>query len=536
MAGITSTALGGIVVLAALLLYRYISHWRTNYKIALTTGFPVFYSPIAQIWKIWKMGHDPFREAGSDTFVLATPSGNMLWSSDDTVIRGLFEQHPKVDAPVEFLKFWNVWGPTIASVQGAEWKVHRKAVTAGFGPAMNHTVWKETLSQTQKLATHWTEDHQAIVPVVRYWTSRLALHIICNGFFGMKVEWNADNQKSLPTGHKIALDAALPKFIENLAVFVTVPTALLSRLPVKKFRDTYENFTEITTYLDEFRAKVLNNVEAVPAKKSKTILESVVLSEVSEKNPLAKESVLGNIFFTLLAGHETTGGTLGFIYLLMAIYPDHQKQLQKQLDDQLGDRSPENWSLEKDYPILKQGLLGAIQKEVLYFYNPASFMMRKTLSPVTLVDSNNKAHQIPENTLTLINNAGAARNPKTWKRSKISKERRNALSDSPALDFDPDRWLDEKDQRLANWTAFGAGGRVCPGKEFANIELTAAMATLFKLYSLELVVVKENDETDDMAWKRTRDQAIRMFYDDMEANITIGVHKDIPIRIVERVV
>ncbi|EHL00994.1 putative Cytochrome 2U1 [Glarea lozoyensis 74030] len=381
------------------------------------------------------MGHDPFREAGSDTFVLATPSGNMLWSSDDTVIRGLFEQHPKVDAPVEFLKFWNVWGPTIASVQGAEWKVHRKAVTAGFGPAMNHTVWKETLSQTQKLATHWTEDHQAIVPVVRYWTSRLALHIICNGFFGMKVEWNADNQKSLPTGHKIALDAALPKFIENLAVFVTVPTALLSRLPVKKFRDTYENFTEITTYLDEFRAKVLNNVEAVPAKKSKTILESVVLSEVSEKNPLAKET-----------------------------------------------------------------------------------------------------HQIPENTLTLINNAGAARNPKTWKRSKISKERRNALSDSPALDFDPDRWLDEKDQRLANWTAFGAGGRVCPGKEFANIELTAAMATLFKLYSLELVVVKENDETDDMAWKRTRDQAIRMFYDDMEANITIGVHKDIPIRIVERVV
>jgi cytochrome P450 len=219
------------------------------------------------------MGHGPFREAGTDTFILATPSGNMLWSADDTIIRGLFEQHPKIDAPVEFLKFWNVWGPTIASVQGTEWKAHRKAVTAGFGPAMNHTVWKETQTQTQTLITHWVEDHQAVIPVVRYWTSRLALHIICNGFFGMKVEWHRDDKRPpLPAGHNIALDAALPKFIENLAVFVTVPTTLLRKLPVKKFKDTYENFAEITTYLEEFRAQVENNVEAVAAKKSKTIL------------------------------------------------------------------------------------------------------------------------------------------------------------------------------------------------------------------------------------------------------------------------
>jgi cytochrome P450 len=234
--------------------------------------FLKIWNRMAQIWKIWKMGHDPFQEAGTDTFILATPRGNMLWSADDTSIRDQFEQHPKVDAPVEFLKFWNVWGPTIASVQGTIWKAHRKAVTAGFGPTMNHTVWKETQSQTQTLATHWVEDHQAIIPVVRYWTSRLALHIICKGFFGMKVEWQGDNKTPLPARHKLALDAALPKFIENLAVYVIVPSILLSRLPVKKFQDTYESFTEITTYLDEFRAQVLDNVEAVAAKKNKAIL------------------------------------------------------------------------------------------------------------------------------------------------------------------------------------------------------------------------------------------------------------------------
>lgn len=218
------------------------------------------------------MGYEPFEEAGTDTFILATPSGNMLWSSDNAVIHDLFTQHPNVDAPVEFLKFWNVYGPTIASVQGNEWKAHRRAVTAGFGPVMNQTVWKETQHQTETLATHWTEKHQAIIPVIRYWTSRLALNIICSGFFGMKVKWDSDDAAPLPAGHNIALNEALPKFIENLAVYFTVPTALLGKLPVKKFQDTYQSFTEITTYLDEFRAQVLDNVEAVTAKKNKTIL------------------------------------------------------------------------------------------------------------------------------------------------------------------------------------------------------------------------------------------------------------------------
>ncbi|KAH8653178.1 cytochrome P450 [Tricladium varicosporioides] len=473
----------------------------------------------------------------------------MLWSSDNAVIHSLFTQHPQVDAPVEYLKFWNVWGPTLASVQGDEWKAHRRAVTAGFGPVMNRTVWEETQHQTETLASHWIEKHGAVVPVVRYWTSRLALHIISSGFFGMRIEWDDDGTtKPLPPGHQITLDTALPKLIECLSIFFMVPTALLGRLPGKKFKDTYQSFTETTKYLVEFRAGVLNNVESVAAKINKTILESVVLSgvdtEVTGRNPLSQESVLGNIFFTLLAGHETTGGTLGFIFLLMAIYPEYQQRVQRELDDQLGGRPMHEWTLEKDYTVLEQGYVGAIQKEVLYVFNPASFIMRKALKPITLVDSHGQSHQIPENTLTLINNAGAARNPNNWDRPKVPLERSTALSDSPALYINPERWLNgydnskSKNPDIASWTAFGAGGRICPGKGFAQVELTSAMATLFKFYSLELVVAEktkhECNDNEQVAWERTRDMAIKMMYDDIEANITIGIHKDIPIRIFRR--
>ena len=277
--------------------------------------------------------------------------------------------------------------------------------------------------------------------------------------------------------------------------------------------------------------------------------ESVVLSGSTTENPLSKESVLGNIFFSLLAGHETTGGTLGFAYLLMAIYPQFQQQMQRELDAQLGSRPMNEWSLETDYPKLRQGYLGAVQKELLYLFNPASFIMRKALKPVTLIDAHGDYHHIPENTLTLVNNAGAARNPSNWNRPKpnIEAEKSKEFSYSPALYFNPDRWLeavdagyqaDRRDQDLVTWTAFGSGGRVCPGKEFATIELTSAMATLFKFHSLELVVEKSTLDlyggNEKLAWERTRDKAVKMLYDDIEVNITIGMHKDIPLRIVKR--
>ena len=154
-ASIVFISLAGIVRVVALGLYLQISKWRRNYRIALSTGFPVFYSPwvglhqiyysdvnrmrplaftflayggyccvtysqasysvmdkpmvavrasillprkniwqafnrTSQVWRIWKLGYEPFQEANSDTFILATPSGDMLWSSYNAIIRDLF--------------------------------------------------------------------------------------------------------------------------------------------------------------------------------------------------------------------------------------------------------------------------------------------------------------------------------------------------------------------------------------------------------------------------------------------------------------
>ena len=254
--------------------------------------------------------------------------------------------------------------------------------------------------------------------------------------------------------------------------------------------------------------------------------------------------MLGNIFFTLLARHETVGSTLGFILVLVTLFPKYQRRIQEELDQRFGGRPRSAWTVEKDHQPLQKGYIGAIQKEVLFLYNPASFIVRRTVEAVTLVDSKGRSHVIPEDSLSLINTGAAARNPAIWTKPEVTPERRAALSDSPAPYFNPERWLGTNDRpddvkgTLPIWRAFGAGGRACPGRMFAQIEMTSAMATLFKEYSLELIVsektFRECQGDEILAWERTRDVGIKMMYDDIEANISIGLMKELPIRVIKR--
>ena len=229
---------------------------------------------MAQVWKIWKIGHQPFEDAGCDTFVLATPNGNMLWTSDHSVIDQLFVLHPKVEQPIELVKFYDLWGPTISSVSGEDWKIHRRAVSTGFGNAMNKIVWDEAQHQTMTLATHWLEQEGAIIPVIRSWTSTLALHVISSGFFNKRLEWgDYESESALSPGHELTLDKALSTMLSRLATVFMTPRALLGRLPGKMFNEAHQAFSEVTKYFQELRLGVMDgNMKDLASKRNKTIL------------------------------------------------------------------------------------------------------------------------------------------------------------------------------------------------------------------------------------------------------------------------
>ncbi|KAF2833347.1 cytochrome P450 [Ophiobolus disseminans] len=548
--------------------------WRKNFKLAETAGFPTFYSPVfitdvwwmmlsslfiplinllpsktrlpwlplSQISNIWKYGYEPFHEAGSDTLFLATPTNNMMWTSDPAIIKQLFSL-PTVQVPVDMLRFYDIWGPTIGSVEGEEWKNHRKIVTYGLNPSTLPTVWKETIHQTNTLISRWAGDG-FVVPVVKSWTSRLALHVISSVFFDHPMDWReySPGEAALEAGYQVSFESAIFTVLRHLGLIFMVPRAILARLPFRVCKDTFTAFTDLTRYMQDFRAKVLNDINRISGKLRKNILESIVVagsdhpSHVGSR-PLPEGSVLGNIFFSLMAGHETTGSSLAFAMILLAIYPEHQKEIQKELDRVLGNRPTEDWNSESDYQTLNKGYLGAVLKEVLRNYNVVQFIFRLTVAPTNLIDSKGEAHIIPSGTTCLINVAGAMQNPNTWSPRDITPGRRAQLHHSQAIDFDPARWLGKGDDSDV-YFPFGYGSRQCPGKPFAQVEMVAFLATLLKEYTLELiaddVTLSSCGGNKEVAWQQKQDDAIRQMRDNVEFNITIQMLKELPIRVVKR--
>ena len=79
-----------------------------------------------------KAGHQPFEEVGSDNLVLASPNGNMLWTCDPSVVRQLLTQHDKSLVPVAMIKIYDIWGPTVGSVEGEEWRNYRRVIASAF--------------------------------------------------------------------------------------------------------------------------------------------------------------------------------------------------------------------------------------------------------------------------------------------------------------------------------------------------------------------------------------------------------------------
>ncbi|KAF2187597.1 cytochrome P450 [Zopfia rhizophila CBS 207.26] len=560
-----------IACIIAASLFRKVLAWRKNLKAAQTAGFPTFYSPVhiqdvwwltlhkflvpylellpkswkqpwlplGQLWRIWHVGYKPFEEVGSDTIILATPNGNVLWTCDPAVVKQLFSS-PTVEIPVEVMKFVNIWGPTVSTVGGDEWKLHRRAIAYGLNPSINTTVWKEAIHQTNGLIDHWIQNH-SVVPVIEHWTSRLVLHVSSSVLFNQRIDWTEDPGNVKSQSDHVSCETALFTVIDRMGLIFVVPRVFL-KFPIKSFRKVHRSLTALTKYMQDMLSSTTNRIDEVANKPTKSLLESIVIAGTPgphqpEARPLPEESVMGNLFVTLVSGYHTSGNTLAFALLLLAIYPEYQTEIQTELDRHFGDRPQHQWSVEHDYPALQKGFLGAVLKEVLRLYCVIEFIFRITLAPTTVNDSTGRQHTIPQNTTCVINFSAALQNPSVWPQQQTSAERRTDLHNSHAIDFDPRRWLGDTVDPTSYWP-FGLGFRKCPGKPFAETVMVGTLATLLKSYSVELVVderiLRDSNGDQKEAWGKARDQAMRKLEDDIKVNLNVSMTEELPIRITRR--
>jgi len=268
------------------------------------------------------------------------------------------------------------------------------------------------------------------------------------------------------------------------------------------------------------------------------VISSDAASKQEGTRSLTEAEVLGNMFFYVMAGFDTTSTTLSFMFLLLALHPSSQIQLQKQLDSVLGTKKSSEWSSEQVIPQLLEGYLGAVISETLRLYHPVAWYARKAVHDTTVTDSKGISHIIPADTVIMIDVAAIGRHPSYWGARATSNEH------SPALDFDPSRWLNTEGQlEVKNEAAFpfSTGHRMCPGKRFAEVEMCAMVARFFSQFSLCLEpnksdIFEAESAKHNQAWleQKTRDRAANAMFEGLGFGHGIYPKSHVPFTILTR--
>jgi cytochrome P450 len=281
---------------------------------------------------------------------------------------------------------------------------------------------------------------------------------------------------------------------------------------------------------------------------------------------MTKEEVVGNSWILLVAGHETTGNTLHYALLYLAMNLSAQRHLQADIDEITGSRNSSEWTYAVDMGRLYNSMVGAVQNEVLRLAPPIIDIPKIVDSPQQ-VKFDGKTVTIPAKTFIHMSAVGIHYNPRYWPTSpsKISNKPRDLD------DFVPERWLlapasttqATKDEEVfdglesvsfergtklyippkGSFLAFSDGPRGCPGKRFAQVEITAVLAVIFQKYTVEYdvrkwasdeEVLKMGIEEKKRVYKLACENSRRLIQQS-EIVLTLKmVGESVPVRLVER--
>ncbi|XP_015173875.1 PREDICTED: cytochrome P450 4C1-like isoform X3 [Polistes dominula] len=167
----------------------------------------------------------------------------------------------------------------------------------------------------------------------------------------------------------------------------------------------------------------------------------------------------------LFAGSDTSAGTLKFLFLMLASFPEFQNGVYEELYDMYGSSDVNDDPITYD-DTKKMYYLERVIKETLRLFPPAPFIGRKLCKNIIVNDNN----VIPKNTDVLFAIYSIHRNDKYWK---------------DPLRFNPDRFLPGNYDPKC-FIPFSSGKRGCIGKLFAMAEMKTIAASLLRKFIVKI--------------------------------------------------
>jgi cytochrome P450 len=225
---------------------------------------------------------------------------------------------------------------------------------------------------------------------------------------------------------------------------------LLSRVP---FLPAPRRFERARNRLDTTIYRIIAERRQSGEKRG-DLLAMLLAAQYEDGSAMPDSLVRDEAVSLFLAGHETTGITLTWVWYALSQHPEVEAEFHRELDEVLGGRLPEADDLER-LPFTRK-----VIAETLRLYPAIYVIPRRAVEACTL-----DGYFVRAGALVFVNVFGVHRDPKFFP----DPER-----------FDPHRWTPEMKESLPRYAycPFGGGPHACMGEAFAWTEAMLVMAVL----------------------------------------------------------
>ena len=346
---------------------------------------------------------------------------------------------------------------------GLAWKFHRKLFTTALRQYLSDIplIESRVSNQVEKLVQFMEEqDGKPFDPAECL--MRGVANVICGITFGEGYDTtNPDLNKLLKLNADFIANAEDAQLVTILDFF---PWA--HYLPIKAYDRVIQPFFDIFDIIRKFLREREDKFD--PERPVRDLITGLLHAkhetkcESDEKTSLLSDDYLVNTIEDMfLGGYETTSTTLKWIIAFLVNYPKYQEDIQRQLDDVVGDRSP---SLD-DRPHLP--LIQATIIETLRLGNTVPL----AAPHVALTDTTLCGYRVPKSTVVIADTESVHLDPKCWENPSV---------------FNPYRHIDDDSKLVTNqgnFYPFGAGRRVCAGEALARVELFLFVSWMLRKFT-----------------------------------------------------
>jgi len=267
----------------------------------------------------------------------------------------------------------------------------------------------------------------------------LTLSVVAQTLFGSDIAGEADQ-----------IGRAITQLSE---IYIRVKSPIGQALNLLPFLPLNRRFEQAKRRLDETIYRII--AERRSSGEDRDDLLSMLLASQYEDGATMPDSLVRDETVSLfLAGHETTGITLTWLWYVLSQHPEIEEEFHRELDGVLAGRQPQPDDVER-LPFTRK-----IIAETIRLYPAIYLIPRRAAEACTL-----GGFAVRPGSLVLVNIYNVHHDPRFF----AEPER-----------FNPSRWTSEMKDSLPRYAycAFGAGPHACMGEIFAWTEAMLVMTVL----------------------------------------------------------